>query len=102
MKEIIMISDVDFRQQHLEENYSDNCFSCCDFSDMDLKGVTFDSCEFRQCRFALSRFSTAALCDVTFADSNMVGADFTDVGRLSHGLVFRCSQLDYVNFTAVR
>jgi uncharacterized protein YjbI with pentapeptide repeats len=102
MQKLEMITDLDFRHQRLEEVYTGECFSCCDFSDMVLEGITFDRCEFRQCRFSLTRFCSAALCDVTFVDCNMVGADFADVGRLSHGLVFRHSQLDYANFMAVR
>jgi fluoroquinolone resistance protein len=102
MKEQVIIENVDYNQKALEEIYVRCIFRFCDFTKLTVSHITFEDCEFHQCNFSLTNFSSSSLCNIVFAECSMVGADFSDMGYLSHGLTFQQSQLDYANFSTCK
>ncbi len=101
MTEHQQIAHTNFHESELDDIYYHCVFTGCDFSEKTITNTEFEHCEFRSCNFTLCKFK-GALRTILFTDCKMVGANFSEIQRFSHELVFESSQLDYANFSATK
>lgn len=101
MSEDQLIAYVDFRKQAPEEEYYRCTFEHCDFSGLLLSGTDFEECIFKECNFTMAKF-TELIQHTSFWGCKMVGADFTEMSKVSNALSFEDCRLDYAVFVGVK
>ncbi|MBP1645868.1 MAG: Pentapeptide repeat (8 copies) [Bacteroidetes bacterium] len=94
------ISNIDFRQQALEDEYNNCTFINCNFSEMQIKEVVFEDCKFELCNFSLAKMD-AFWRDVQFKECKLTGANFTKINKFST-FSFQQSNLQYAIFVKTK
>ncbi|MGZ4037731.1 MAG: pentapeptide repeat-containing protein, partial [Bacteroidia bacterium] len=70
----------------------------CDFSGADLSDFKFINCNFNGCNLSLARLNKAALRDVTFKDSKLLGLQFDACNPFGLAFSVENCALDHSSF----
>lgn len=100
MKENQKISNTDFTQQPLDDEYCSCQFVNCNFSEKQIKDTLFEDCQFEQCNFSLAKME-ATWRDVNFKECKLTGANFTKTSPFST-FSFHKSNLQYAIFVKTK
>ena len=73
-------------------------FLNCNFSDSDLKGISFSGCEFNACNLTLAKTLGTAFKEVKFRDCKLVGIHFEICSPLLFEVNFENCILDFSSF----
>ena len=90
------LTNINFNETALEQEYEDCTFSNCDFSSMQLCNIVFEDCTFEFCNFSLTKMDSS-FRDVRFKECKMTGTSFLNMKDFS-SLSFEKCHLEYASF----
>jgi len=98
MKSDEILNKTDFHSANLDDEY-DNCtFHGCNFSEIDLTGISFLECEFYECNFTLASLKQSAFKDVIFEKCKMLGLKFNELNPFLLQMHFKECHLQETSF----
>jgi len=98
MKTDELFTNKDFQFAKLDDEY-DNCiFKSCDFSEKDLRSISFVECAFTECNFTLTDLKGSAFKDVKFEKCKMLGVKFSDLNPFLLQMHFNECQMQESSF----